>query len=237
MRYAVDILLLCRLRSINLWLRYMRLYDYSQIALVTMHTGGGFSTSVLFITTGVYSSAEIQLTVLGPHSDESTITLCPDQNYTIAFECVVVDSISLLWGLEPLLRSPEPFLYEDELGEVNLSPITLILTDKMTTSDDRFDYKSQLLVSTERIISAIVGGRNSLNVTCTASDNVFKSISIQISGMYVHTRSIHKECFIILCMHTVTGEYVTFELFYITSQIHNRVLIGFDIILCNEQSV
>ena len=135
-----------------------------------------------FVTTDVYGIPEVKITLLGPHADGSTITLCSNQNYTIVFECVIVGASSLLWMLEPLLRNSEPFVFSDDLGEVDKSSITLVLIERKLES---LSYKSQLHVSTESLRGAIHSRGSSLNVTCIASDDVEESISIKVPGKYL----------------------------------------------------
>ena len=132
----------------------------------------------------ITARSEVQLTALGPYNNQSFVTLCPNQNYTIVFECVVIKGSFLFWLLGPLLGSQSRFGATDVPSEVDLTPVTLILSDRVIISSTETNYKSQLHVPTESLRGVIIDHGYPLNVTCRDIDDVEKTIFIRFSGIF-----------------------------------------------------
>ena len=135
---------------------------------------------------GVHAAPAVRLTVYGHHTSDSSIKLCPDDDYTLVFHCSVTNSFSFLWSFPPFVTPSVLFSATNNLGEIDLSPVTLILTKQVLTgSGEENVYESQLQVSTVALIAAIDrrdGQPLSLEVTCQASPTVFQKMSIMVSG-------------------------------------------------------
>ena len=112
--------------------------------------------------------------VYGPHASDSVITVCPDLDYMVVFECSVVDSVALLWRGSPLLNTNVQITSSNFLGQKFMQThATVILTEITTTIDDLGNsFKSQLQVH-----SSVLSEMVPLNVTCLASSTRKKTIS------------------------------------------------------------
>ena len=120
-------------------------------------------------------TAAVSLKVYGSDFDD-VITLCPDDNYTLAFECLVSGSFFFEWELEPLFNATA-FEQSLRLGKHPQSHVTIVLIDKETTS-----FQSQFLVSTSVLIDELHHRNNQLEVVYTGFSSS-KSKVIRISGI------------------------------------------------------
>ena len=134
----------------------------------------------------IHAHRDIELTYLGPQNDDSSVVLCLEQKYTIVFECVVVDAANLVWDLMSVLEHSMIISRGTEVGELDHdSPVKIILSKKVVSAraNETF-FISQLHVSTESLRNAIIDHDYPLNVTCRASDEFIRSISIRFSGIF-----------------------------------------------------
>ena len=131
------------------------------------------------------SVADVTLTTLGRESKEY-ITLCPGDDYLLAFQCVVTESLQFRWSLVPLVSRLQ-FGPTNDVGKRIVSQVTLVLTEKEVTSESSF-YESQLQVSTNTLIDQL-DTRNELEVSCGTSTQP-KSKFIRMSGKADITYSI-----------------------------------------------
>ena len=126
---------------------------------------------------GVYSIPEVNMIAYGPYTSD-LITLCPDQDFMIVFECTVTDSEILLWRADSLLSIPIQVSTEDQLGERPQAKANVVFTEKMTR------LKSQLQVHSSDILETVMNNGALLNITCEVSSTVKSVISLRISGDY-----------------------------------------------------
>ena len=139
--------------------------------------------------TAVYAVG-VSLTVYGPQVNDSSINLCPDQDYVLVVHCSVTGSSSFLWALAPFVEPSVTFIRSHGLGKITRSPVTLVLTEKRLTNRDTNSYKSQLQVPTNALRRAIADqGDRPLVVICQAGA-VQKRISIFVKGLYYHMQKI-----------------------------------------------
>ena len=118
----------------------------------------------------------------GPQVNDSSIALCPDQDFVLVVHCIVTDSSSFLWALAPFVDPSVTFIRSHSLGKISRSDVTLILTEKTITVEDINSYESQLQVSTGALRRAIADqGGSPLVVICQAGA-VQKRMSIVAKG-------------------------------------------------------
>ena len=121
----------------------------------------------------IYSIPEVNMIAYGPYTSD-LITLCPDQDFMVVFECTVTDSEFLLWRADSLLSIPIQVSTEDQLGERPQTKVNIIVTEKMTR------LRSQLQVRSSDILET--GNGALLNITCEVSSTVKNIISVRIPG-------------------------------------------------------
>ena len=109
---------------------------------------------------------EVTLATHGPDVYNS-ITLCPDDNFTLVFDCIVAGSLSFQWSLVPLF-GPESYGQNFPLGKLLQRQVTIILTEKKITQERVF-YESQLQVSTGVLIEELNRRDSPLQVVCGTS--------------------------------------------------------------------
>ena len=85
----------------------------------------------------------VNMRVYGPQVNDSSIKLCPDQDYILVVHCTVTDSSSFLWALAPFVEPSVTFIRSHSLGKISRSDVTLVLTEKWLTDEDN-SYVSQL---------------------------------------------------------------------------------------------
>ena len=125
----------------------------------------------------------VNMRVYGPQVNDSSIKLCPDQDFVLVVHCTVTDSSSFLWALPPFVDPSVTFIRSHSLGKIIRSDVTLVLTEKRLTNDDINSYESQLQVSTGALRRAIADqGGSPLVVKCQACA-VKKNISIFDKGV------------------------------------------------------
>ena len=133
----------------------------------------------------MYAAPDVRLTVYGRHTNDSVIELCPnDDDYTMVFHCSVTNSFSLFWSLPPFVNSSVTFSASNDLGQIDQSPVTLILTKRVVSkSGNENAYESELQVSTDALMDAINDANDRhLEVTCHSSNSIFQKMSMVISG-------------------------------------------------------
>ena len=133
------------------------------------------------------------LRVLGSNND-STITLCPDDNYMFVAECVVTESSTFFWTLSPLI-DPVLFSSFNNLGEVREEEITFIITKQvLMENEDQNSYVSQVQVHTNVIRKALLE-HHFLNISCEASVK-FEMITFKSPGRHLtHCHWFWLECY------------------------------------------
>ena len=133
----------------------------------------------------VYAIIGVTLTVYGPQANDTSINLCPNQNFVLVVHCSVTDSSSFLWALPPFVDPSVTFIRTHKVGKISRSPVTLVLTEKRLTNRDINSYESQLQVPTSALREAIADkGGSPLVVTCQAGA-VQKRMTIHIKGLYI----------------------------------------------------
>ena len=136
---------------------------------------------MLFICTGV-SGADVKLRVFGPHTNESSITICPDDNYLLVVQCTVTETASITWTVTPLIRNPVTFSSIDIVGETTEYGVDFIFyRERLETDKDIFSYISQVELRTDLIIQT-VGDHGEMEVTCAASSKI-ASVLLDMQGM------------------------------------------------------
>ena len=130
---------------------------------------------------------EVELTAYAPVID-NTVTLFPDQDFVLVFECLVRDASLITWKLPPLIINSDgsfDFTVQDQLSMSNDSNIiiTFIFINQTTTPTEKI---SLLQVPTGDIIREIgIDAGDHLTVSCLASDDLTtmtKKMTIRISG-------------------------------------------------------
>ena len=127
---------------------------------------------------------EVELTAYAPVTD-NTVTLCPDHDFVLVFECLVRDASFITWKLPPLITNEAMFNFDNQ-KQLSMSNnnnniiITFIFINQTTTPTEKI---SQLQVRTGDIIREV--GNNAgdhLTVSCSAS-SLTGTIDIRISGL------------------------------------------------------
>ena len=134
----------------------------------------------------------VSLRVYGPQVNDSSIHLCPDQDYILVVHCNITGSSSFLWALPPFVDPSITFIRSHELGKFSRPPVTVVLTEKKLTKLDINSYESELQVPTSALRRAIADqGGSPLVVICQAGavqkrmvGAVQKRISIFVKGLY-----------------------------------------------------
>ena len=125
----------------------------------------------------------VSLRVHGPQVNDSSIHLCPDQDYILVVHCSVTESSSFLWALPPFVDPSITFIRSHKLGKISRPPVTVVLTEKKLTKRDINSYESELQVPTGALRRAITNrGGSPLVVICQAGA-VQKRISIFAKGL------------------------------------------------------
>ena len=106
--------------------------------------------------TAVYAIG-VSLTVYGPQVNDSSINLCPDQDYVLVVHCSVTGSSSFLWALAPFIVPSVTFIRSHDLGKISRPPVTLVLTEKtLTDKDMNHNSKFPLLILEELLLIRVV---------------------------------------------------------------------------------
>ena len=142
----------------------------------------------MFICTGV-SGAGVKLRVFGPHTNESSVTICPDDDYLLVMECIVTESVSFSWTVTPLIPDPVLFTSFDVVGGANIDRVNFILNREKAEMENVFNYISQVQLRTDLIRQTIVE-HGEMEVSCSASTKINASILLDMQGMYVNLLKI-----------------------------------------------
>ena len=135
-----------------------------------------------FLVAGVFTT-DITLRVLGSNSNDSTITICPDDNYMFIAECVVTESSTFFWTLSPLIGTV-PFSSANDLGEFREGEITFIVTKQvLLDNEEQNSYVSQVQVHTE-VIRKAISEHHFLNISCEASVK-FEMMTFALPGRHL----------------------------------------------------
>ena len=127
----------------------------------------------------------VTLRVHGPQVNDSSICLCPDQDYILVVHCIVTESSSFLWALPPFVDPSITFIRSHKLGKFDRPPVTVVLTEKKLTKHDINSYESELQVSTGALKRAIADrGGSPLVVICQAGA-VQKRMFIFATGILI----------------------------------------------------
>ena len=127
---------------------------------------------------------EVELTAYAPVTD-NTVTLCPDHDFVLVFECLVRDASFITWKLPPLITNEAMFNFDNQkqLSMSNDNIITFIFINQTTTPTEKI---SLLQVPTGDIRE--IGIDDSLTVSCVATNltTITKTMTIIISGLKMH---------------------------------------------------
>ena len=129
---------------------------------------------------------EVELTAYAPVTD-NTVTLCPDHNFELVFECLVRDASFITWRLPPLINNDGMFIYND-----TQDPIIMLDKGTIISINNSRDESilTQLHVNTGDIIEELDNDASDhLNVSCLAS-NLTETMTIRISGLKMHDNFI-----------------------------------------------
>ena len=130
--------------------------------------------------------ADVTLQVYGPDVRD-VITICPNDDYTVVFECTVTESRGLIWSVKPIFSSLSVGQSFD-LGNTHFGDFTVVLIDK---SSDVFD--AQLMVPT-----SVLSKNTEVEVVCTDSDiQQTKRKFIKVAGKYSLVTVVFMGLFII----------------------------------------
>jgi hypothetical protein len=133
------------------------------------------------------SGSDVKLRVFGPHTNDSFVNICPDDDYMFVVECIVTESASFYWTLYPLLQNPLSFSTFNILGETHKGGVIIILTRKVVeqTNEDLSNYISQVQLHTDLIRQTVVDN-GEIEVSCGASSNTASLfLDIQVGGSVV----------------------------------------------------
>ena len=137
----------------------------------------------LFISTGV-SGTDVKLRLFGPHTDESSVTICPDDDYLLVVECIVKESSLFSWTVTPLISNAVLFTSVNSVGKtINRGGVDFILTKKNVEmeNNDLVTYISQVQLHSDLIRQTVVD-HGEMEVTCTALPKT-ASIYLDMQGM------------------------------------------------------
>ena len=127
----------------------------------------------------MFGDPDAKLTVCG-YTDQSIITLCPNDIHLICIECEVTNGVSLLWELSTLEKVS--YTADDYVGrDIQQSSFNATLTKK-DNRDGYTDYKSQFKASSNKLISILQQNGGSVDVSCVASSSVNDTIYIKVQG-------------------------------------------------------
>ena len=123
---------------------------------------------------------EVELTAYAPVTD-NTVTLCPDHDFVLVFECLVRDASFITWKLPPLITNEAMFNFDNQkqLSMSNDNIITFIFINQTTTPTEKI---SLLQVPTGDIREIGIDAGDHLTVSCSAS-SLTETIDIRISGL------------------------------------------------------
>ena len=127
-------------------------------------------------------TVEVELTAYAPVT-HNTVTLCPDQDFVLVFECAVKDSNHITWRLPPLIQGMEgSFIYSDTQDPIMLDKGTIIISINNNADES---ILTQLHVNTGDIIRELGNDASDhLNVSCLASNlTITETMTIRISGL------------------------------------------------------
>ena len=113
----------------------------------------------------------------GPGGNDS-VTICPDDDYLLVFQCVVTSSTAFKWILDEVVQ-PIIVTDSDELGVITDTSVTVVLTEH---DSDAQMFESQFKVQTRELMPALGHRGTSLDVFCQTARTT-KTISI--SGIYI----------------------------------------------------
>ena len=124
--------------------------------------------------------------MFGPHTNESSVTICPNDDYLFVVECIVTESSLFSWTVTPLIPEPVIFSSLDKVGHTIISRVNFILTkeNEEMENDDPVTYISQVQLHTDLIRQTVVD-HGEMKVTCTASSTT-ASVLLDMQGIYVN---------------------------------------------------
>ena len=112
----------------------------------------------------------------GPGGNDS-VTICPDDDYILVFDCVVTGSTSYQWTLDTVIQ-PILIAESHQLGEITEMFVTVVLTERDPVAQM---FESQFLVPTRELRAALEHRGSPLEIVCKTGRTI-KTISI--SGTY-----------------------------------------------------
>ena len=122
--------------------------------------------------------------MFGPHTNESSVTICPNDDYLLVVECIVKESSLFSWTVTPLIRDAVLFTSLNVVGKtVNRGGVNFTLTKENTEmeNDDPVTYISQVQLHTD-LIRQTVGDHGEIEVTCATSSKT-ASVYLDMQGM------------------------------------------------------
>ena len=109
--------------------------------------------------------------VYGPDVRD-VLTICPDNDYIIVFECIVTENRGLIWSVEPFFHSL-PVGQSFDFGNTHFQDFTVVLIEK---SSDMFE--AQIMVPT-----SVLSKNTEVEVVCTDSEmQQMKRKFIKVAG-------------------------------------------------------
>ena len=136
---------------------------------------------MLIICTG-FSGTDVKLRAFGPHTNESFVTICPDDDYLFVVECIVTVAPSVTWNMSPLLQQPVLFSSDDLVGGTTRFGVNFILDrERVEMEDNLFNYTSQVQLRTDLIRQTIVD-HGKIEISCAAASKT-ASILLNMQGM------------------------------------------------------
>jgi hypothetical protein len=129
------------------------------------------------------SDTDVKLRVFGPHTNESSVTICPDDDYLLVVECTVTEALSVTWNVSPLIRQPVLFSSADIVGGTTRFGVNFILTrERVEMEDDLFNYISQVQLHTDLIRQTVVD-HGQIEISCAAESKTASILlNMQVDG-------------------------------------------------------
>ena len=141
-------------------------------------------------------ATNVTLRIFGSHSNDVLITVCPSDNYMFVAECIIVESASFFWTLNPLIDGSVTFSSFNDIGETLNQGVTFVITKQtLMENEEQNSYISQIQVHTD-LIRQTVHNHGYLSISCGVSAK-FESIILNLSGKNLLIDDVS------LCYHTI----------------------------------
>ena len=122
--------------------------------------------------------ADITLRAYGPNGNGSFVSLCPDDDYILVFNCMVENKRVFEWNMAPLVRAllVESNVQPGKFAETMSYSVIIITSNELTQT-----VESQLQVSTRDILALFLHQSNPLAVSCGTLGDAKSIIVVQVA--------------------------------------------------------